>query len=224
MSHNGFGPKPQLPLGTQAEPAALPPAAQPGPNRGSGPAPRLAVAPGSAVPAAPHAPHAPAAQRPPDEPDQDEWVFWPVQSPPAAEHGAAQPAQRVELRPPEEDRPQEEERPRRLRLVRPAEPAADPPADEPEGELAVAESAHWRREQELVAAEVAVQAAREELDWFDQHRMVARSEKAAAEQRLAQAREAQRSSVRALVEARRALDAAEARLWPSGRPTGRDDG
>jgi len=79
----------------------------------------------------------------------------------------------------------------------------------------------WRREQALLVAEDAVRAARDELDWFEQHRMVARSEKAAAERRLTEAREAQQESIHALVQARRALDDAEARYWPAaGR---RDD-
>jgi hypothetical protein len=132
---------------------------------------------------------------------QDDWVFWPV---PNAD--APQPYL-------EED--DDEPRPRVLRLVpRRDDPPA--PADGPDGELAAAESAHWRRERELAAAEDAVRVAADEVAWFDQQRIVARGEKVAAEHRLAEARAAQRASVRALVDSRRALDAAEARMLPPG--------
>jgi hypothetical protein len=230
MSYNGFGPRPQLPLDSPAAPA--PASARTAPV----PVPLLAMAPGSRPPAPPEGP---------EGPEQDEWVFWPVPSPAAAERGAAQPAGPVTFRPFEEERPRRppeerrqvderpaeerrqvderrparQERPRRLRLVPPTgtRPGAQARPDPacPEGALAAAESAHWRREQQLAAAEEAVQAARDELDWFEQHRMVARSEKVDAERRLAQARSAQQASIRALVEARRALDDAETRFWPT---------
>jgi hypothetical protein len=208
MSHNGFGPRPQLP--PPESPAASAPASA---RTAPGPVPLLAVAPGSSPPT------------PPEGPEQDDWVFWPVPSPARADRGAAQPAGPVAFpfeeerprRPVEDRRPVEQERPR-LRLV-PARtrPAAEGRPDQagPEGALAAAESAHWRREQQLAAAEEAVQAARDELDWFEQHRMVARSEKADAERRLAQARSEQQASIRALVDARRALDDAETRFWPT---------
>ena len=120
---------------------------------------------------------------------QDGWLFWPVEDTP----------QPVVPMPPL----QEERRP--LRLVYSADTSAPPRGTE--HDLSVAESAHWRRERDLDAAEAALAAARDELSWFDQQRHTARQEKADAERRLADAQSAQLAAIQAVRAASRAVDA-----------------
>jgi len=160
--------------------------AQPTAHAGFGPLPDAQEA---AEPGISPAPPPPAAD------DQDGWLFWPVDAPPPA---TAEP-------PPAHDpAPQHRER-RTLTLVYSAN--ASPPPRGIEHELSAAESAHWRRERDLDAAETALLAARDELTWFEQQRHTARQEKAEAERRLAEAKSAQRSAIEAVRAARRALDA-----------------
>jgi hypothetical protein len=107
-----------------------------------------------------------------------DWTFWPTTEAEEAEEEVV-----------EEDEPVPVGR--HLRLVRPAD-------EPPEQQDSPAARERQRLEAEVAAAEAAVREAREELDWFDQHRMVARSEKVAAELRLRQARAAQRATLDAL--------------------------
>ena len=78
--------------------------------------------------------------------------------------------------------------------------------DPVEDELAAAETAHWRREHDLGAAEAALDAARAELEFFEQQRLTARREKVAAEYRLDEAKAAQRKAIMAVIEARKAME------------------
>jgi hypothetical protein len=126
----------------------------------------------------------------PADDQRDGWLFWPVD----------------ETAPPVMPEPAHDHSERRsLRLVYSADAA--PPPGGTEHQLSVAESAHWRRERDLDAAEAALAAAHDELSWFDQQRHTARQEKADAERRLAEAKSAQLAAIHAVREARRALDA-----------------
>jgi hypothetical protein len=219
IAHSGFGPMPHVaPVRTAA----------------AGEAPTTASDAGVSAESAGQASHAErdaaSGATPAGEADADTWEagwsFWPVEggqvSTTATAHlpgdargsgGTAEPSDAGE---PSQDRA-------RMRLVPGGRTRAEAPTPQDavhqaEGELASAESAHWRSEFEVADAEGAVEAATDRLTWLDEQRFEARRDKAGAEQRLADARLAQQAAVRRIEAARRALEAAEGRRLPAHGP------